>query len=72
MTTDDCIIGLCCRVDERMGRQPKHPQARLHPSEIVTRGLLFALTGVGQRPFAPLVSRLARAYAAVPPLRRPS
>jgi hypothetical protein len=48
MTPDDCSIGFFCRVDERMGRQPKHPQARLHPSEIVTLGLLFALTGVGQ------------------------
>jgi hypothetical protein len=29
----------------------KHSQARLHPSEVVTLALLFALKGVGNRPF---------------------
>ena len=30
---------------------PKHPEARLWPSEVVTLGLLHALKGVGNRPF---------------------
>src|SRR3712207_3476983 len=30
---------------------PKHPQAKLYPSEIVTLAVLFALKGVGPRPF---------------------
>jgi hypothetical protein len=30
---------------------PKHPQAKLYPSEIVTLALLFALKGVGPRGF---------------------
>lgn len=51
MSTDDCIIGLYIRVDEIMRDEPKHPQAGLHPSEIVTLGLLFALKSIGQRPF---------------------
>ncbi len=51
MSTDEFIIGLYCRVDQIMGDVPKHEQANLHPSEIVTLGLLFALKGLGQRPF---------------------
>ena len=51
MSTDDCIIGLFIRVDSRMAAVPKHPDAHLYPSEVVTLGLLFALKGVGQRAF---------------------
>lgn len=47
MSTDDFIIALFIRVDEQVGHMPKHAQANLHPSEIVTLGLLFALKGVG-------------------------
>jgi len=47
MSTDDFIIALFIRVDEQVGHVPKHVQANLHPSEIVTLGLLFALKGVG-------------------------
>jgi hypothetical protein len=36
---------------------PKHPQASLWPSEIVTLGVLFALKGVGTRGFYRGVSR---------------
>jgi hypothetical protein len=32
-----------------MGTEPKHPQARLYPSEVVTRALLFALKGGSTR-----------------------
>ena len=51
MSTEDFIIGLFLRVDTRMRDVPKHPDAHLYPSEIVTLGLLFALKGVGPRPF---------------------
>lgn len=51
MTTEDFITELFCLVDDKMGAISKHSQARLHPSEIVTLGLLFALKGVGNRAF---------------------
>jgi hypothetical protein len=51
MSTVDFIIDLFCRVDEAMLDVPKHPQAKLYPSEIVTLALLYALKGVGPRPF---------------------
>jgi hypothetical protein len=51
MSTIDFIIDLFCRVDEVMPDVPKHPQANLYPSEIVTLALLFALKGVGPRRF---------------------
>jgi hypothetical protein len=51
MTTSDFITELFCRVDDAMRDVPPHRQARLHPSEIVTLALLFALKGVGNRAF---------------------
>jgi len=39
------------RVDEAINDIPKHPQARLYPSEVVTLSLLFVLTGSGERAF---------------------
>jgi hypothetical protein len=51
MSTLDFIIDLFCRVDAVMLHAPKHPQAKLYPSEIVTLALLFALKGVGPRRF---------------------
>jgi hypothetical protein len=51
MTTEDFIISLFCRVDDAMKGIPKHSQANLYPSEIVTLGILFALKGVGNRAF---------------------
>ena len=51
MSTEDFIIGLFIRVDNMMSDVPKHPDAPLYPSELVTLGLLFALKGVGPRPF---------------------
>lgn len=51
MSTTDCIIGLFYRGDLVIGHLPKHPHARLHPSEIVTRALLFALKGGSGRAF---------------------
>ncbi len=51
MTTVDCITALFCRVDEVMRDTPKHPQARLYPSEVVTLSLLCVLKGGGERAF---------------------
>ncbi|MDP9311009.1 MAG: transposase [Chloroflexota bacterium] len=51
MSTDDFIIHLFDRVDAVMADVPKHPDAHLYPSEIVTLALLFALKGVGPRAF---------------------
>jgi hypothetical protein len=51
MTTHDFIIDLFCRVDTTMQHVPKHAQASLYPSELVTLALLFALKGAGPRAF---------------------
>ena len=51
MSTDDFITALFVRVDTVMADVPKHPDAHLYPSEIVTLALLFALKGVGPRAF---------------------
>ncbi|HVF09399.1 MAG TPA: hypothetical protein VNA16_01275 [Abditibacteriaceae bacterium] len=54
MTTQDFITELFCRVDDVMPHDhqvPKHSQANLYPSELVTLGLLYALKGKGQRAF---------------------
>jgi hypothetical protein len=51
VTTQDFITELFCRVDDQMKNEPKHPQALPHPSEVVTLALLFAIKGVGNRPF---------------------
>ena len=51
MSTDDFIIGLFIRVDSMIGKLPKHPDAHLFPSEVVTLGVLFALKGGQQRAF---------------------
>jgi hypothetical protein len=57
MTTEDFISELFYRVDEAMKDVAKHPQASLWPREIVTLGVLFALTGVGNRAFYRWVKR---------------
>ena len=51
MTTVDFIMELFCQVDDQIGHLPKHSQARLYPSEVVTLALLYALTGKGNRAF---------------------
>jgi hypothetical protein len=51
MTTIDLIIALFCEVDEQTRTIPKHPEAHLWPSEVVTLGLLHALKGGGNRAF---------------------
>ena len=50
MTTPDFIIALFYAVDQEMLDVPKHPDAKLYPSEVVTLGRLHALKGVGNRP----------------------
>lgn len=51
MTTVDLITELFCKVDDQIGYHAKHRQANLHPSEVVTLALLYALTGKGNRSF---------------------
>jgi hypothetical protein len=50
MTTVDFITELFYRVDDELG-DVKHPLANLYASEVVTLGLLYALTGKGPRAF---------------------
>jgi hypothetical protein len=50
-TTIEFITALFCQVDDQLAGLPKHPEAYLWPSEVVTLGLLHALKGVGNRPF---------------------
>src|SRR5712691_11557589 len=57
MTTENFISELFYRIDESMKSEPKHPQASLWPSEVVTLGVLFALKGVGNRACSRWVSR---------------
>src|SRR5262245_44373727 len=39
-TTIEFITALFCQVDEQIGAIPKHPEALLWPSEVVTLGLV--------------------------------
>src|SRR4029077_14432090 len=49
MTTWDLIIALFYHVDEQLHDMPKHPEAHLWASEVVTLELLHARQGVGNR-----------------------
>ena len=51
MTTQDFIIALFYAVDQEMLEVPKHPEATLYPSEVVTLALVFAIKGGGTRAF---------------------
>src|SRR5438105_14306113 len=51
MTTPDFIIALFYAVDQEMLDVPKHPEAKLSPSEVVTLALLHASKGGGSRAF---------------------
>jgi hypothetical protein len=61
MTTWDFIIALFSHIDQQMHDMPKHPEAHLWPSEVVTLGLLHALKGGGNRPFYRWLTRDYRA-----------
>jgi hypothetical protein len=63
-TTVEFITALFDEVDEQMGAIPKHPEAHLWPSEVVTLGLLHARKGVGNRA---CYRWLTRAYRALFP-----
>jgi hypothetical protein len=45
MTTEDIILHIFCLVDDSLPGIPRHSQAKLYPSELVTIGILFALKG---------------------------
>lgn len=51
MNTEALICTMFCKIDDKMKGIPKHAQASLFPSEIVTLGCLFALKGKGTRAF---------------------
>ena len=51
MMTVEFITALFYEVDEQLRTLPKHPEARLWPSEVVTLGLLHARKGGGNRAF---------------------
>jgi hypothetical protein len=61
MITIEFITALFYEVDEQLHAIPKHPEAHLWPSEVVTMGLLHALKGVGNRPFYRWLTRDYRA-----------
>lgn len=51
MTTEDIVIHIFCLVDDWLGAVRKEPLAKLHPSEVVTISILFALKGGHFRAF---------------------
>jgi hypothetical protein len=57
MTTQDFIIALFCAVDQEMLDVPKHPDAKLSPSAVVTLVLLCAIKGGGTRAFSRWLTR---------------
>jgi hypothetical protein len=61
MTTVELITALFYHIDQQMHDMPKHPEAHLWPSEVVTLGLLHALKGVDNRPFSRWLTRDSRA-----------
>ena len=52
VTTEAFIIAVFCEIDDQLSPLPKHPQAKLWPSEVITIGILFALKGGSFRAFA--------------------
>src|SRR5215472_2641582 len=61
MITRDFITALFYEIDEQLRAIPKHPEAHLWPSEVLTLGLLHALKGVGNRAFYRWLTRDYRA-----------
>src|SRR5436305_14972857 len=61
MMTVEFITALFYEVDEQLRAIPKHPEAHLWPSEVVTLGLLHARIGGGNRPFYRWLTRDYRA-----------
>jgi hypothetical protein len=50
VTKVDFIITFFCQVDDHLSDIPKHPEAHLCPSEMVTFGLLHTLKGAAIAP----------------------
>jgi hypothetical protein len=61
MTTVEFITALFYEIDEPLRAIPTPPEAHLWPREVVTLGLLHALTGVGNRAFYRWLTRDYRA-----------
>src|SRR5207247_11409598 len=57
MMSVEFITALFSEVDQQLRTIPKHPEAHLWPSEVVTLGLLHARKGVGNRPCSRWVTR---------------
>ena len=68
MITVEFITALFSEVDEQMRTIPKHPEAHLWPSEVVTLGLLHALKVADAR-LSALVSPPPRAHPALSALQ---
>src|SRR6516225_9622770 len=62
MMTEEFITALFYEVDEQLRAIPKHPEAHLWPSEVVTLGLLHALKGGGNRPLFPRLPERTRLF----------
>ena len=60
MTTVECISALFCQGDDHMQGLPKHPQATLWPSAVVTLGMLRALKGGSNRAFCRWLTKDSR------------
>lgn len=61
MTASDFTVELFCRVDDALKNTVQHPLAHLHPSEIVTLGMLQALRREGPCAFYRWVSKELKA-----------
>src|SRR3989442_256283 len=68
MITVECITALFYEVDEQLHAIPKHPEAHLWPSEVVTLWLLHALKGERTRLLRLLTTHQdwTRAFLAAP------
>ena len=63
----DFTIELFCRVDDTLLDQKKHVLSLLHPSEVMTLGLLYALRGQGFRAFYRWVQKELKALLPILP-----
>jgi hypothetical protein len=43
MKMEDTILHLFCSIDDELHDVNKHPDALIHPSEVVTIGVIYAL-----------------------------
>src|SRR5262249_59730844 len=64
LTPIHCSTACCCQVEDPLAGLPTPSEAYLWPREVVTVGLLHALTGVGNRA---LYRWLTRDYRALQP-----